>query len=174
MIKLSGRLMLVLFAILLLACNTESNREIFEDFEGQEGIYMIKLPPSLFLGMVGSETELNKDQLGNVDFVKLLVFDEAKAASRTSIDIVKEIRQKFDRFGYEMAIQFSSSGNDVSAYILENEDYVSDIMVLINSADGVLGLGISGKLDGKALMNFASEIDYDDLSDIIDMDSFPF
>lgn len=174
MIKFYGRILPVLLAIMLLACNSERNREIFEDYEGEDGVYMVKLPPALLLGMMDSESDFNREDLGNVDFVKLLVFDEAKAASRTSAEMLNEIRQKFDKYGYEVAIQFSSSGNDISAYVLENEDYVSDLMVLVNSGDGVFGLGISGRLDGKALMNFASEVDFDDLSGIIDSDSFPF
>lgn len=172
MIKFYGKMLLALLAIMLVACNSERNREIFEDYEGEDGVYMVKLPPALFLGMMDSEAEFRKEDLGNVDFVKLLVFDEAKAISRTSVEMISEIRQKFDKYGYEMAIQFSSSGNDISVYVLENEDFVSDLMVLINSGDGVLGLGISGRLDGQALMNFASEVDFDDLSDIIDTDSF--
>ena len=47
-------------------------------------------------------------------------------------------------------------------------------MLLVTNQEGVLGLGISGRLDSKALMNFASEIDYNDLSGIIDIDNLPF
>lgn len=163
---------LILFTVLLAACKTEKNREIFEDFEGEEGVYMLKLPPALFLGMIESESGLDEAAVGNIDFVKLLMFDESKATNRSSEDILKEIRDKFDKYGYEMAIQFSSSGNDISAYILDNEDYVSDLMIVINGDEGVVGLGLSGRLDGRALMNFASEVDYDDLSGLIDFDGF--
>lgn len=174
MIKIFSALLAALMAVMLAGCNSEKNREIFEDFEGDQGVYMVKLPPSLFIGMVDSEAELKDEQFGNVDFVKLLVFDEAKAAGRLTGDIVSEIREKFDKFGYEIAMQFSSSGNDISAYVLENDDYISDLMLLVTKHEGVLGLGISGRLDGEALMNFASEIDYNDLSGIIDTGSLPF
>jgi len=173
MIRRYGVLALILSVLLITACRTEKNKEIFEDFEGEEGVYMIKLPPGLFLGMLNSESGQDETELGNIDYVKLLVFDETRAMDRDSDDIISEIREKFDRFGYEMAIQFSNSGNDISAYLLENEDYVTDLMIVINSDEGVLGLGLSGKLDGGALMNFASEIDYSDLRGIIDIDGFP-
>jgi hypothetical protein len=174
MIKIYSSLLAAIIALMLAGCNSEKNREIFEDFEGDQGVYMVKLPPSLFIGMLDSEADIKNEELGNIDFVKLLVFDEAKAAGRLSVDIVSEIREKFDKFGYDLAVQFSSSGNDISAYVLENDDYISDLMLLVTNQEGVLGLGISGRLDGKALMNFASEVDYEDLSEIIDIDSLPF
>jgi hypothetical protein len=174
MIKIYSAMLAALMAVMLAGCNSEKNSEIFEDFEGQDGVYMVKLPPSLFVGMLDSESNISDDQFGNIDFVKVLVFDETRAAGRLSADLLGEIRSKFDRFGYEMAIQFSSSGNDISAYMLENEDYVSDIMVLVKNHEGVIGLGISGRLDGQALMNFASEVDYDDMSEFIDLGSLPF
>lgn len=174
MIKIYSVLLAIGIAVMLAGCTSEKNREIFEDFEGDQGVYMIKLPPSLFIGMLDSEAVLNDEQLGNIEYVKLLVFDEAQAEGKLSSDIVSEIKGKFDKFGYDLAIQFSNSGNDISAYVLENEDYVSDLMLLVKSQEGVLGLGISGRLDGKALMNIASEIDYNDLSGIIDTGSFPF
>lgn len=164
-------LLIIFFTV---ACNKEKNREIFDDFEGEEGVYMLKLPPAVFLGMVESETEQGDDQLGNVDFVKVLFFDETKASNRDAGDMLSEIKEKFDRYGYEMAIQFSSSGSDISAYLLENDGFVSDLMVIVNGDDGLIGLGLSGKLDGNALMKFASEVDYNDFDSLIDLDTFTF
>ena len=47
--------------------------------------------------------------------------------------------------------------------MLENEEFVSDLMLLISEENNLVGLGLSGRLDGKSLAAFASDIDYDDL-----------
>jgi len=164
---------IVAFAILLSSCQSEKNREIFDDFEGEEGVYMLKLPPSLFMGIMDNEAGPGKEELGKVNLVKLMFFDENKAGGeREPGDIHNEIIRKFDRYGYEMALQFSSSGTNISAYMLENEEYVSDIMVVLNGDEGLIGLGLSGRLDGRALMDFALNMDYQELGDLIDIDGF--
>ncbi len=164
MIKKLSILVILAAGLLLQSCNEQRNREIFDEFEGEAGVSMIKLPPGLFLGMIEGETEVSSDDLGNVDYVKLMMFNEENSKKLTSKELSGRIREKFDKYGYELAIDFASGGTSISAYILENEDYVSDLMVLVSEKSNVITLGLSGKLDSESLMKFASEIDYDDLS----------
>jgi hypothetical protein len=172
MTRRQGTLTVLLILLILSACNSEKNREIFEDFEGEEGIYMIKMPPALFLGMLNAGSETDNVELGNIDFIKLMVFDESKSTAKSSGDILKEIINKFDHYGYEMTIQFSSGGSDISAYLLDNGDFISDLMIVINGEDGLVGLGLSGNLDGKALMELASTVDYEELMGLVDINGF--
>lgn len=157
---------ILLVGILFQACQNEKNKEIFDEFEGQEGFSMIKLPPRLFLGLVEGETGTSTDNLGSVDLVKLMIFDESASDKRSSRELAEELSAKFDKYGYELAIDFASGGTAISAYVLENEEYVSDLMIIINEKESLIGLGLSGKLDSQSLMKFASEIDYDDLKDL--------
>jgi len=127
---------------------------------------MLKLPSGLFLGLIEGETEVATDDIGNVDYVKLLMFDQENSKKLTAELLAKKIREKFNKYGYELALDFASGGTSASAYILENKEYVSDLMVLVSEKSNIICLGLSGKLDSKSLMKFASEIDYDDLSSL--------
>ncbi|HUS86524.1 MAG TPA: DUF4252 domain-containing protein [Bacteroidales bacterium] len=171
--RFSGLLagLLVISALSVQSCNREErNREIFEDYEGNEGIYMIKLPPSLFLGMINSGTgkDVDSNEIGNVDFVKVMVFDQSEAGGKTTGELFGEISNKFSSFGYEMIIRINSGGSDISAYILEKDPFVSDLMLIIREDKSLTGIGLSGRLDSKAILNFASEIDFDDLKGLMD------
>ena len=150
----------------LVSCSSAKNQEIFESFEGEEGVYMIKLPPGLFLNMIDKGTEVETKELGNIDYVKLLMFDEQNSKSLSSREIVGDIKEKFNKYGYDMAIEFYSSGTGISAYILEKEEYVSDLMLLISQENSLVGLGLSGRLDTKSIVKFASEVDFDDLQEL--------
>lgn len=154
----------LLISVILPGCSGEKkNQEIFDEFEGEEGIYMIKLPPGLFLGMLsmGDGCDIDPSDIGDIDMVKVMIFDQNKAANRTSGELIDEIKGKFDKFGYEMIIQLNSSGSDISAYILENGEDVTDLMVLVNEGSTMIGMGLSGKLDARSIMKFASEVDYE-------------
>ena len=157
---------LLLMLMLALSCGRQANREIFEDLEGREGIYMIKVPPVLFLTMMQGGNGPDSLALGDIDFVKFLLFSPDQAPNSSSSDIMGSIREDFYRFGYETAVEFSSGGTFLSAWVLENKDYVSDIVILVKEGDGLVGLGLSGRLNGKAVASFASGIDYDSLRDM--------
>jgi len=163
MIKRLFLLTILIAAVFFQSCNTEKNREIFDEFEGEEGISMIKLPPGLFLGLIEGETDAPTKDFGNVDFVKLMMFDESKTTKQSSRELASEMRDKFDKYGYELAVDYSSGGTSISAYMLEDKDIVSDLMILVSEKTNVIGLGISGKLDSESLLKFASEVDYSDL-----------
>lgn len=148
---------------ILSSCNTAKNKEIFEDLEGEEGVYMIKLPPALFLKMIDNGSDIETGSLGNIDYVKLLMFDQQNSKSLTSKQLTGDIKDKFDKYGYELVIEFYNGGTGISAYMLQKEEFVSDLMLLISEENNLVGLGLSGRLDSKSLAAFASDIDYDDL-----------
>jgi len=164
-----NRNILIAFALLIVSvvfsgCSSDKkNQEIFDEFEGEEGIYMIRLPPALFLGILSMEEQgdIDPSDIGDIDMVKLMVFDQKKATNRTSDELIDEIKRKFDRYGYEMIIQFNNSDADISAYILENDENVTDLMVLVNEGSTMIGMELSGKLDARSIMKFASEVDYE-------------
>lgn len=173
---------LIVVIVFFNACRQESNADIFSEFEGDEGIYMIKLPPALLLGMIESEAKSqggpaggSVDDFGDIDFVKVMMFDEDAAGNRNTDGLVAELKERFDRYGFEMALSFSGNGAEVSAFMLEDKDgSVSDIMVLVRNNEGLLGLGLSGSLDGKALLTFASGIDTRNLQDLTSFNGLGF
>jgi len=160
-------------AIMLLAfasCSDKrKNDDIFTGFEGEKGVYMIKLPPDLFMGLIGMEKEdIDKDKIGNIELVKLLVYSRENNSKEDTDQMMGRITGKMNDFEYENIIGFNSSDAYVSAYILENEDYVSDLMLLVRESNSLICVGLSGKLDGQEIFNFAKQIEYRKLRDFIE------
>lgn len=162
-----------LLALLLLSFTSctdkRNNDDIFTEFEGEKGVYMVKLPPALFLGLVGMESDnINKEEMGDIDLVKLLVYSRENNSVDDTDQMLQRITSKMRNFEYENILAFNSSDAFVTAYILDNEDYVSDLMLLLKENNSLICLGLSGKLNGKEIFKFATQIEYDKLRDFIE------
>lgn len=169
---LKGYLLLLGILVFFQFCGRDSrgNEDIFAELEGEEGIYTFKVPASLFMMVVRSEAPSGEkvDDLGHIEIVKLLIFDAAKSKSKTAGNITDEIYGKFSDFGYELVISVSSGGTNFAAYILDRGDFVSDMMAIISDKESVTGIGLSGRLDAGSIADFASEMDYARLKEIVD------
>ena len=157
--------------LLVAACSDKrKNDDIFTEFEGEKGVYMAKVPPALFMGLIGMEAEdIDKEKMGDIDLVKLLVYSRENSTDDDTNQILHRITGKMNDFEYENILGFNSSDAYVSAYILENEDYVSDLMLLLRQDNSLICLGLSGKLDGQAIFDFATQIEYKKLRDFIEV-----
>lgn len=166
---------LILAVIIIAAISScrpgKKNEEIFSEFEGEEGMYIVKLPPLLFLGLLGiSSDETQTDQLGDIDYVKLLIYGKEGAEEADAQEVLSRLQENFDEFEYENVMGMTSSGTFISAYILNDEEYISDLMVIIKEDKSLVCLGLSGKLNGNEVFNFATELEYDKLRNFISTD----
>jgi len=168
-----GIILLVIFLLVYTGCRRDpkSNEDIFSQLEGQEGVYTFKVPAALFLMLARAEVPSGElvDRLGDIEIVKLLMFDPGKSKSKTAGDISNEIFTSFGDFGYEMVIRVTYDGSDFAAYILENDKYVTDLMVVITDRESVTSIGLTGKLDSDSITDFASVMDYGKLKEMIDI-----
>lgn len=162
-------ILLALTAILFSCSDRRKNDDIFSRFEGERGIYMIKLPPVLFMKLIGMEEEsIDPDKLGNVDLVKLMIYSREDANADDVDDMLGSLKEEFRSYQYENLLGFNSGGAFMTVYMLENEEYVSDVMILFKESNSLACLGLSGKLNGKEIFKFATEIEYNKLKDFID------
>ncbi|MDZ7738683.1 MAG: DUF4252 domain-containing protein [Bacteroidales bacterium] len=152
-----------------LACSDKrKNEDVFSEFEGERGVYMVKLPPAMFMSLIGMDSnEIEKDEIGDINFVKLLVYSRENNDAAETDKMLQRLNGKMSEFEYENIMALNSGKTYVSAYILENEDYVSDFMLILKENDSLVCLGLSGKLDGRQLFKFATEIEYDKFQDFI-------
>jgi len=162
-----------LLAILLLTVSSCSDRkrneDIFSDFEGEKGVYMVKLPPALFLKLLDIERNNTRDEdLGDINMVKLLIYSRENDTEDDRKKMYGRIRDKLTDYEYENIFGFNSSTSYISAYILENEDYVTDLMIVFKEDNSLACLGLSGRINGEEVLKFASEMEYNKLRDFID------
>jgi hypothetical protein len=161
---------LALLILGFMSCSDRrKNDDIFNEFEGEKGVYMVKLPPALFMGLIGMEAEdIDKEKMGDIDLVKLLVYSRENNSDEDTDHMLHRITGKMNDFKYENILGFNSSDTYVSAYILENEAYVSDLLLLLRENNSLICLGLSGKLDEQEIFNFATDIEYHKLRDFIE------
>lgn len=157
------------FLVIGLACSDKrKNEDVFSEFEGERGVYMVKLPPAMFMGLIGMDSnEIEKDEIGDIDFVKLLVYSRENNEPGETDKMLQRLNGKMSEFEYENILGLNSGKTYASAYILENDEYVSDFMLILKENDSLICLGLSGKLDGRQLFKFATEIEYDKFQDFI-------
>jgi hypothetical protein len=163
---------LSLLAILMLAFSCcsgkKGNEDIFTEFEGEKGVYMVKLPPALFMKLIGMEkSNTDTEAMGNIKLVKLLVYSRENDTDNERSAMYEKISGRMADYKYENLIGFNSGKVFISAYILENEEYVSDLMIVFRENESLACLGLSGRLNGQEILNFASEIEYDSLRDFV-------
>ncbi len=158
-----------ILVFLLSSCaDKRKNDDIFSEFEGEKGIYMVKLPPALFLALTGMEDEnTSSEDLGDISLVKLLVYSREDASSEETDNMLNRLKTAMNDFEYENILGFNSGKAFVSAYVLDNEEYVSDLMILMRDQESLICLGLSGKLDGQTIFDFATQIEYDKLQNFV-------
>ena len=160
---------LAIFILAFSACSgKKGNEDIFSEFEGDKGVYMVKLPPALFMNLIGMEkSNIDTEAMGNIKLVKLLIYSRENDTENERADMYEKISGKLSDYKYENLIGFNSGKVFISAYILENEDYVSDLMIMFRENESLGCLGLSGRLKGEEIMQFASEIEYNRLRDFV-------
>lgn len=155
--------------VISFACSDkQKNEDVFSEFEGEKGVYMVKLPPAMFMGLIGMDSnDIEKDEIGDINFVKLLVYSRENNDPGETDKMLQRLNGKMRDFEYENILGLNSGKTYASAYILENDDYVSDFMLILKENDSLICLGLSGKLDGRQLFKFATEIEYDKFQNFI-------
>lgn len=163
--------LLIASLIAISACKSNrTNEEVFSQFEGESGVYIVKLPPMLFLGLLGvSGDNVDSEKLGDIDYVKLMIHSpEEESRENVESSVFTRLKTSFSESAYENVVGYSSGSTYVSAYLLEKEEYVSDLMILFKEGNSVVCLGLSGKINGDAIVGLASEIEYEKLRDFVD------
>lgn len=154
-------------AAILVSCNKkDSAKDLFEMYEGKEGVYAFRLPPALFLTMLGESLETGNSGYESIDLVKVLIFSEKEAKTLTNKEMLKDMSAQLAAMDFQELLQFSSGGANVSLSIKnkeDNPDMVTDVIGLVEEEDTFLALGLSGELQLKEIARLAMKLDYDQL-----------
>lgn len=105
--------------------------------------------------------------MGNIQLVKLLIYSRENDTDNKRGLMYDRISGKLTDYQYENLFGFNSGKAFISAYILENDDYVSDLMILFRENESLACLGLSGRLKGEEILKFASEIEFNKLRSFI-------
>ncbi|MEZ5001330.1 MAG: DUF4252 domain-containing protein [Bacteroidales bacterium] len=167
-------MLLVAVTLLGQSCRERKNEDIFAGLEGEPGVYMLKIPPVLLTGMLKSDSTATAtaDTIGNIELVKVLLFNSSESKKYSVSEMNGNLLKRFNEIGYEAVFQASSGGTNISAYLYEKKGEVTDLMLLVAEGESIFGLGISGNLNPESIVNFAGEIEYDRIGDLVNLDGF--
>lgn len=163
---------LIIFILVAFICCFSCRREensvdkVFSEYEGRDGAYVLKLPPSLFLALLQKYKSVNDVSFEGVDLVRLMKYNRTESNGFNGAQIINNINSELDELQLEDLLRYSQSGNEVIVKVFEKEDYIRDLIIIINDNESVTLIGISGKMETGNITKLAAEIDFKSLNDI--------
>jgi hypothetical protein len=161
-------LIILVAAVFSFSCKREKKGidDIFSEYERQDGVSMIKLPPALFLALLQKNENVPDLSIDNIDLVRFLTFNKTGSNNLAGKLILKEITSDLDGLKFEDLLRYSKSGYEVVVKILETGEYISDLIVIINDNENPMVVGVSGKFKTDDITRLASEIDFNSFKGI--------
>jgi len=143
--------------------NEKAAEEVFDKYEGQEGVYTFRIPPGL-IGIFPDEEENRelKETLRKMDFIKVMILDEKKTKSSNKNQILQEFDQKLAESNFEDILLVNDGQQTIKIKIREQECLICEMMILITEEDSFLGLSLVGKISLDQLSSVAKSIDIED------------
>jgi len=162
---------LLLFVIILITgCqnhNEKAAEEVFDKYEGQEGVYTFRIPPGLIGIFLDEEEDRElKEILRKMDFIKVMILDEKKTRSSNKDQILQEFDQKLAESNFEDILLVNDGKQTIKIKIREEEGYIREMMILITEEDSFLGLSLVGKISLDQLSSVARSVDIEDFMDM--------
>jgi len=156
--------MLVLL-VLLTACarHEKKGEEIIREYESQDGVLTLKIPPGL-IGMFlsGEKTQDTKDAFSEMESIKLILVDMSKVRFEDIPDFTLDFEDKLILSGFESFFMFNEAGSKVHILTLEEEESIQELMVLVSGEGEFLGICLTGKIDPDQFVDIAREIKISD------------
>ena len=170
-----GLIFLVITAVLLILNSSCQNnqgkaaRDIFEKYEGHEGIYIFRIPPGLVNLLLdeSGETDL-VELLAEMEMIKVIICDKSTGSEKRDI-ILEDFNQKLSEENFEDLLMINNSDHSVRFKIHENETgNIDEIMMLMKEEDSFLGLSIVGNLTYDQISMLTDKVKIDDFRNLSD------
>lgn len=170
-----GLFFLVIIAVLLVLNSSCQNRrgkaarDIFEKYEGQEGIYIFRIPPGIVNLLLDKSGETGlMELLAEMEMIKVIICDKSTGSEKRDI-ILEDFNKKLSEENFEDLFMINDSDHSVRFKIHENETgNIDEIMMLIKEEDSFLGLSIVGNLTYDQISMLTNKVKIDDFRNIGD------
>lgn len=140
---------------------------VFEKYEGQEGIYIFRLPPgiiNLFLERL-DDTEL-MELLTEMEVIKIIICDKSSGSDKRD-KILEDFNSRLSEAGFEDLFMVNEADHSVRFKVHETEkETVDEIMMLIKEEDSFLGLSIVGDLSYDKISMLTEKVEIDDFKQL--------
>lgn len=165
-------IILIIVAILLqTSCIVKEKykeSDIFEKYETEKGFGVFHIPPILFkiVFSLSDDTEFEAGELlDKIDVIKVLFFEESEETIKLN-ELNNSIKSSIKEFNYNLLTKIAQEKNDVSIYVIDQDEVIREVLIIIISDKEYIGLNLVGKLTRDDVMNAYKAIDLNNLKDM--------
>ena len=160
------------FLVITSSCHNnrgKTARDVFEKYEGQEGIYIFRIPPGIVNLLLDKSGETGlMELLAEMEMIKVIICDKSTGSKKRDM-ILEDFNQKLSEENFEDLFMINNIDHSVRFKIHENETgNIDEIMMLIKEEDSFLGLSIVGNLTYDQISMLAKKVKIDDFRNIAD------
>ena len=172
MFRLYFFMITAVFLVITSSCQNnrgKAARDIFEKYEGQEGIYIFRIPPGIVNLLLDKSGETGlMELLAEMEMIKIIICDKSTGSEKRDM-ILEDFNQKLSEENFEDLFMINNIDHSVRFKIHENETgNIDEIMMLIKEEDSFLGLSIVGNLTYDQISMLTNKVKIDDFKDITD------
>ena len=142
--------------------------DIFEKYEGQEGVFIIRLPPGLIgLFIDGEENPELKQSFRKMEMIKVMIFDEGPFGKYNKDDILREFNENLRESQFQDLLLASEGEQVIRIKYREDEnEIIQEMMILITEEETFFGLSMVGEINLDQLTHIAKSLDIEDFQNI--------
>ena len=139
--------------------------DIFSEYETEKGFGVFHIPPVLFkiVFSLSDDKEFEVEELiDKVDAFKVLFFEESEETIKLN-ELNTTIKSSIKKFNYNLLTRIAQENNDISIYIIDQDEVIREVLILIISEKEYVGVNLVGKLTKDDVMNVYKTLDFNNL-----------
>jgi hypothetical protein len=142
--------------------------DVFEKYEGQEGVYIFRIPPGLIgIFVDGEKNPELKQSLRKMEMIKVMIFDKDERSKTDKNEILREFNEKLRESQFQDLLLMNEGEQTIRIkYREDEEEIIQEMMILITEEDTFLGLSMVGKIDLNQMTKVAKSMKIEDFQNV--------
>lgn len=165
-------LLIIAFTLFLFSCVKENRigfkeKDMFEEYEAQEGFVVFHLPPVLlkiFLSSANENAPNQTDLLDKIDVFKVLLFEENEKSIKLD-DLKTNFIQKIPGNKFVLLTQVTETNNQVSIYVKDEKNSIREIFMMVLSEKELFCISCTGNFNKEDAFRLYSSINMSKLKE---------
>jgi len=147
----------------LTSCRQEGKsgvqEELFDSYEGQQGVIAFNLPPGLFAMIIGREEPGLKELTRGLEKIRIILIDRG-AGKDPEADFIK----KLGTLGFEDLLLVNNDESRIHVKLFQPQEIIREVMILVSSDDTFMGISLVGEISEEQLKELARHIRVEDFT----------
>lgn len=138
---------LIAFAIIFASLNISAQKSIdalIKKYDDKKEVQIFTLNQD-FLQFIASGMDKHKSKFGKL---KVLIFNKSQRLTPSEKSV---ILKDLDTSGFEQLMAMRKGDSDIVCYVIDDEDYIKNVVMLIEQEDQEIVLALDGKIHYQSL-----------------------